>query len=122
MREPTSRDSNGDAASLGVLGDAVWRLDQAVAKLEAVETSAASDTALQERLAAQQTVLDKITAECAALESQKAALLAELATALDREMAFMDAAAAASNALGRAGAEVRAVLSQGADNNEEEAA
>jgi hypothetical protein len=122
MREPTSRDSNGEGASMGVLGDAVWRLDQAVKTLESAHPSATPDAALQERLAAQQTVLDKISAECATLEDQKAALTAELDTARHREMALMDAAAAASDALGRAGAEVRAVLSQGSDNNEEEAA
>jgi hypothetical protein len=123
MREPTSRDSNGEGASLGVLGDAVWRLDQAVKTLEQAQpASATPDAALQDRLAAQQTVLDKISAECAALERDKAALTAELETAREREMALMDAAAAASDALGRAGAEVRAVLSQGSENNEEEAA
>jgi hypothetical protein len=123
MREPTSRDSNGEGASLGVLGDAVWRLDQAVAKLETAQpVPAPAETALQERLTAQQTVLDKISAECAMLEQDKAALVAELETARHREMALMDAAAAASDALGRAGAEVRAVLSQGSDNTEEEAA
>ena len=122
MREPTPRDSNGEGASLGVLGDAVWRLDQAVKTLEQAQpASATPDAALQERLAAQQTVLDKISAECAALERDKAALTAELETAREREMALMDAAAA-SDALGRAGAEVRAVLNQGSDNSEEEAA
>ena len=127
MREPTPRDSNGEGASLGVLGDAVWRLDQAVAKLEAGQLEAGQplatpDTSLQARLAAQQTVLDKISAECEALKTEKAALVAELETAREREMALMDAAAAASDALGRAGAEVRAVLNQGSDNTEEEAA
>jgi hypothetical protein len=122
MREPTSRDSNGEGASLGVLGDAVWRLDQAVKKLESGAPAAGPDTALQARLEAQQTVLDKISAECEALKTEKAALVAELDTAREREMALMDAAAAASDALGRAGAEVRAVLSQGAENTEEEAA
>jgi chromosome segregation ATPase len=123
MREPTPRDSNGEGASMGVLGDAVWRLDQAVKTLEAGHSAAqAPDAALHERLAAQQTVLDKISAECEALRGEKAALTAELETAREREMALMDAAAAASDALGRAGAEVRAVLSQGSDNTEEEAA
>jgi hypothetical protein len=107
---------------MGVLGDAVWRLDKAVAKLEAGRPAPAPDPALQEQLAAQQLALDKISAQCAALAREKAALVAELDVAREREMALMDAAAAASDALGRAGAEVRAVLSQGAEANEEEAA
>jgi hypothetical protein len=122
MREPTGREPNGEGASMGVLGDAVWRLDKAVAKLEAGRVAPAPDPALQERLAAQQLALDKISAECAALAREKAALVAELEIARGREMALMDAAAAASDALGRAGAEVRAVLSQGSEANEEEAA
>ncbi|MHB8286156.1 MAG: hypothetical protein ACYDD1_15965, partial [Caulobacteraceae bacterium] len=67
MREPTSRDTGGEGASLGVLGDAVWRLDQAVKKLESGAPAASPETALHQRLAAQQTVLDKIVAECEAL-------------------------------------------------------
>jgi hypothetical protein len=122
MREPTSRDSNGEGASMGVLGDAVWRLDQAVAKLQAAQPVAAPDAALEARLEAQQIVLDKITAECEALRLETAALTAELAVAREREMALMDAAAAASDALGRAGDEVRAVLNQGCETSEEEAA
>ncbi len=122
MREPTSRDSSGEGASMGVLGDAVGRLDRAMTKLESARSASAADAALQERLAAQQIVLDKITAECAAIEREKAALAADLNVAREREMALMDAAAAASDALGRAGAEVRAVLSQGFETSEEEAA
>lgn len=97
MRETTSREANGD----GPLNDAVRRLDRALATLESSlrrDPAVLAGRPAEERLAAE-------------LQSSRA-----------RERALEQAAAAASDALGRAAAEVRTALGVGEDLNEEEAA
>jgi hypothetical protein len=108
MREPISRDS----ASPRELAEATRRLDRALEQLEAACAVKAPVTA---------GVLDE--AAYAALESDRVRLAAELAAAHAREEELEAAAAAASQALGRAAAEVRAVLSgdEVSDGDDDEA-
>jgi peptidoglycan hydrolase CwlO-like protein len=93
MREPISRDS----ASPRELVEATKRLDRALQQLEAACAAKVS------------TVMDLAYA---ALESDRARLAAELDAARVREGELASAAAAASKALGRAAAEVRAALGE----------
>jgi hypothetical protein len=100
MREPISRDS----ASPRELAEATRRLDRALEQLEsacAAKVSAPMGSA--ER------------GGYAALESDRVRLTAELDAARVREAELEAAAAAASQALGRAAAEVRAVLGEDDD-------
>ncbi len=120
MVESVSRESQ-DSLSKGVLGDAVWRLDQALAKLDGRRIDPA-DAVAETQAEAIRAALTAAMQRCDSLESEKSELITELDTARDREMALMDAAAAASDVLGRAGLEVRAALGQGLDTSEEEAA
>jgi hypothetical protein len=105
MREPISRDS----ASPRELAEATRRLDRALEQLEAV--CAARGAATPGR---------PDDAAYAALESDRARLAAELDAALARECELESAASAASQALGRAAAEVRAVLGEGDDGSKSE--
>jgi len=100
MREPISRDS----ASPRELAEATRRLDRALEQLEA---------ACAGKIAAAGGTLDE--AAYVALESDRARLVAELDAARAREGELESAAAAASEALGRAAAEVRAALGEGDD-------
>jgi peptidoglycan hydrolase CwlO-like protein len=102
MREPISRDS----ASPRELVEATKRLDRALQQLEAACAAKVS------------TVMDLPDGQApnddayAALESDRARLAAELDAARVREGELASAAAAASKALGRAAAEVRAALGE----------
>jgi hypothetical protein len=104
MREPISRDS----ASPRELAEALKRLDRA---LEHLEGTCAAKALGSESAAASAGASD---AEAyAALESDHVRLAAELDAARARERQLELAAAAASKALGRAAADVRAVLDEG---------
>jgi peptidoglycan hydrolase CwlO-like protein len=98
MREPISRDS----ASPRELVEATKRLDRALQQLEAA--CAAKGSTVME--------LRQNDPAYAALESDRARLAAELDAARVREGELASAAAAASKALGRAAAEVRAALGE----------
>jgi hypothetical protein len=100
MREPMSRDS----AAPRELAEATRRLDAALERLEAACAEKIGATAQTASFGA----LDE--AAYAALESDRARLAADLDAALAREGELESAAAAASQALGRAAAEVRAAL------------
>jgi hypothetical protein len=104
MREPISRDS----ASPRELAEATRRLDRALEQLEAAcaAKGLASGASPDGGSAA---------LELAALESERARLAAELEASRVREAELESAAAAASQALGRAADEVRAVLGEGED-------
>jgi len=97
MREPISRDS----ASPRELAEATRRLDRALEQLEA---------ACAAKVAPAPDALD--AAAYAALESDRARLAADLDAARAREHELQAAASAASQALGRAAAEVRAALGE----------
>jgi hypothetical protein len=102
MREPLSREANGE----GVLNEAMRRLDRALAELE---------TNLGAR---------DLPPEAERYLQERREMARDLEAARARERALEYAAAAASDALGRAAAEVRAALSEGEtqDLDEEEAA
>ncbi len=98
MREPISRDS----ASPRELAEATRRLDRALEQLKAA-------------CAAKVSAVTPDEVAYAALESDRTRLAAELDAALAREGELESAAAAASRALGRAAAEVRAALGEDED-------
>lgn len=101
MRETISREAGGE----GMLADAVRRLDRALARLDAT---------LAERTAPPVRDL---------FPQSDSGLAAELEASRARERALEAAATAASQALGRAAVEVRAVLAAGDEgSNKEEAA
>ncbi len=100
MREPISRDS----ASPRELAEATMRLDRALEQLEAAYAAKVlTATGSPDDLA------------FAALQSDRARLAAELDSVRAREAELEAAAAAASQALGRAATEVRAALGEGED-------
>jgi hypothetical protein len=105
MREPISRDS----ASPRELAEATRRLDCALAQLEAACAAKVSTaTGLADDAAPNLVAY-------AALESDRARLAADLDAARARQGELESAAAAASQALGAAAAEVRAVLGEDED-------
>jgi hypothetical protein len=107
MREPISRDS----ASPRELAEATRRLDRALERLEAACAAKVSTaTGLSDAAAPDAAAPD--AAAYAALESDRARLAAELDAARAREGELESAAAAASQALGRAATEVRAALGE----------
>jgi uncharacterized membrane protein YccC len=102
MREPLSREATGESP----LNEAMRRLDRALAELE---------SNLGER---------DLPPEAERYRQERRELAQDLEAARARERALEYAAAAASDALGRAAAEVRAALGAGEtqDVDEEEAA
>lgn len=100
MREPLSREATGE----GQLNEAMRRLDHALAELE---------SSLGGR---------DLPPEAERYRQERRELARDLEAARARERALEYAAAAASDALGRAAAEVRAALGASEDLKEEEAA
>ena len=115
MREPVPREASGEGVS-GAVGEAARRLDLAVALLESSLAERPGEIRAAEPAAALLDAQDRITE----LEGERDALTAQIRSAAERERELEAAATAASEALGRAAAEVRAALAE--IPSEEEAA
>lgn len=107
MRKPASKEPNPPTAAEGAVAEAARRLDLALQRLETRRGAGPLGVAAEdaERLAS-----ERVEEGRRAWEQEKAALSDQLRRAREREQALQEVASLASDAIGRATAEVRAAL------------